>query len=93
MLLHGERNDHLGMLLEKEYFLPRNLSIYRVVKDTGIEGRILCRTLAGRQKLQLKEAVLLARYFGEEDGFFAKKQLEYDLQNEQEVQEKQLLAA
>lgn len=79
MLLHQERNEHLGMMLKKEYFLQRNLSIYRVVKDTGIEGRILCRTLAGRQKLPLKDAVLLALYLGEEDDFFAMKQLEYGL--------------
>lgn len=53
MLLHQERNEHPGMMLKKEYFLQRNLSIYRVVKDTGIKGRILCRTLAGSQKLPL----------------------------------------
>lgn len=93
MVPYAEGKDHLGMMLEREYFLPRQLSIYRVIKDTGIDGRILCRTLAGRQRLPLREALLLARYFGEEDDFFARKQLEYDLQVEKEQREKELLAA
>jgi len=81
------KSDHLGAMLMDDYFLPRNLSIYRVAKDTGIPRRILTGALTGRDRLPVREAVLLARYFGEEDGLFAQRQLEFDLRNMKRQQE------
>lgn len=82
MTHHAIDSDHLGAMLLHDYFLPRNLSIYRVAKDTGIPRRVLTGTLTGRDHLPVRDAVLLARYFGEEDGLFAQRQLEFDLRNE-----------
>lgn len=79
MLSNGEVKDHWGTILEKEYFLPRKLSIYRVAKDTGVSQKILCGVLSGRRRLPLQEALVLARYFGREEDFFARAQLEYEL--------------
>lgn len=82
MTHYATMSDHLGAMLMHDYFLPRNLSIYRVAKDTGIPRRVLTGTLTGRDHLPVRDAVLLARYFGEEDGLFAQRQLEFDLRNE-----------
>lgn len=87
MTHHAMKSDHLGAMLMHDYFLPRNLSIYRVAKDTGIPRRVLTGTLTGRDHLPVRDAVLLARYFGEEDGLFAQRQLEFDLRNEKLQQE------
>jgi plasmid maintenance system antidote protein VapI len=88
MTLHAREKDHLGAMLDRQYFLPRNLSIYRVAKDTGISPKILCGTLTGRMRLPIKDGLVLARYFGEEEGFFARMQLEYDLRIEKQGLEK-----
>lgn len=77
------RQDHLGTLLDREFFLPRNLTIYRVAKDTGINPKLLCGTLTGRQILPVRDAITLARYFGVNEEFFAQKQLDYELKREQ----------
>ena len=67
--------DHPGTFLMNQYFIPRNLTIYRVAKDTGIDRVAIARVLCGRQGLQTREAVLLARYFGEKDDCFASLQI------------------
>lgn len=87
MLTNGVVTDHLGKMLEENYFLPRKLTIYRVAKDTGIEKETICKVLTGRQPLRVKEAVLLARYFGEKEDFFAEMQLQYELRSEKQDME------
>ena len=82
--MHAQENSHLATILAQNYFLPRNLSIYRVAKDTGIQGKLLCGILTGRQRLSVRETLLLDRYFNEEDGFFAKIQLDYEVRNERQ---------
>jgi addiction module HigA family antidote len=84
MLLNVEGKNNLGTMLEKEYFMPRKLSLYRVAKDTGVSKKTLCEILTGRQRLPVKEALLLARYFGVEEDSFARLQLEYDLRSEKQ---------
>ena len=84
MLLNREGKNNLGSMLEKEYFLPRKLSIYRVAKDTGVSKKNLCGIITGRQRLPVKEALVLARYFGVDEDSFARMQLEYDLRREKQ---------
>ena len=43
----------------------------QLAKDTGIDKKAMTRVLCGRESLPVKDAVLLARYFGEADDFFA----------------------
>ncbi len=74
-----EGHRHLGEMLDKRYFQPRQLTIYRVVKETGVNPKILCGALTGRQPLPIREAILLARYLGEDEDFLVKSQLEFDL--------------
>jgi addiction module HigA family antidote len=76
--------EHPGTLLMHRYFIPKNLTIYRVAKDTGIDRRAMTRVLCGKQPLTTKDAVLLARYFGEADDFFADLQLRHDIRQEQD---------
>ena len=76
--------EHPGTMLMNQYFIPNNLTIYRVAKDTGIDKVAITRVLCGKQGLPTKEAVLLARYFGEKDDFFANLQLQHDIRREQE---------
>nr|WP_320011573.1 hypothetical protein [uncultured Desulfobulbus sp.] len=84
MSLQTTNQEHPGSLLMHQYFIPRNLSIYRVAKDTGIDKVAMTRLLCGKEKLQIKEAVLLARHFGEQDDFFASLQLQHDIRQEQQ---------
>ena len=78
------RQEHPGTLLMHSYFIPRNLTIYRVAKDTGIDGRAIARMLCGKQLLPTHDSVVLARYFGEADDFFADLQLRYDIRKAQQ---------
>lgn len=75
--------DHPGTILMHNYLIPNNLTIYRVARDTGIDKKEMTRVLCGRQSLPVKDAVLLARYFGVTDDFFAVLQLRHDLCREQ----------
>ncbi len=89
MLLNVEGKNNLGTMLENEYFLPRKLSVYRVAKDTGVSKKALCEILTGRQRLPVKEAVVLARYFGVEEDSFARLQLDYELRSEKQRLQKE----
>lgn len=84
MSLQPSNHEHPGSLLMHQYFIPRNLTIYRVAKDTGIDKVAMARLLCGKERLQIKEAVLLARYFGEKDDFFASHQLQHEICLEQQ---------
>ena len=84
MLSNADVNDHLGAMLHNDYFQPRNLTIYRVAKDTGIAKADLCGVLGGKKRLPVREALLLARYFGVEEDFFAAMQLRQELRIEKE---------
>lgn len=79
MRINGSVKEHLGTVLDNNYFQPRKLSIYRVAKETGISKKALCGVLCGRLPLPVKEAMVLARYFGEKEDFFANMQLQYEL--------------
>lgn len=78
------RQEHPGTLLMQRYFIPKNLTIYRVAKDTGIDKVAITRMLCGRQLLPTHDSILLARYFDEADDFFADMQLRYDIRMAQE---------
>ncbi len=71
--------QHPGSILMHEYFIPKNLTIYRVAKDTGINKVAITQVLCGKRGLQIDEAVLLASYFGEREDFFTNMQLQHDL--------------
>jgi plasmid maintenance system antidote protein VapI len=64
------RQEPPGTLLRQRYFIPQNLTIYRVAKETGIDKVALTRMRYGRQLPPTHHSVLLARYFGEADDFF-----------------------
>ncbi len=85
-----EDHKHLGAMLATQYFQPRQLTIHRVARETGVNPKLLCGTLTGRQRLPIKEAILLARYFGEEDDCFARDQLDFDLRTERRRLEEEL---
>lgn len=80
MTANEKTHEDLGTILERDYFQPRNLSIYKVSKDTGIPKETIYCVLFKKQRLDVKEALLLARYFEEEhDDIFAKMQLQDEL--------------
>ena len=85
MIANANHHEHLGTILERDYFQPRNLSIYRVSRDTGIAKETICRLLFKKQRLDTREALLLARYFNEEEDYFAKMQLQNELEQERQA--------
>jgi len=84
MLSNTHLHDHLGAMLYNEYFQPRKLTIYRVARDAGIAGAALCGVLGGKKRLPVREALLLARYFGVEEDLFARMQLSHEVRIEKE---------
>ena len=79
MLTTAKIGEHPGKVLARDFFEPRHLTIYRVARETGIDRRAIGGVLTGKKPLPLREAVLLARYFGQEEDFFAQLQLRHDL--------------
>ncbi|HOX13098.1 MAG TPA: HigA family addiction module antitoxin [Spirochaetia bacterium] len=71
-----------GEILRKRFMVPREISIYRLAKDSGIPATRVSGILRGRRKINAESALRLARYFGNDPEYWLDIQNRYDLAEE-----------
>jgi len=68
-----------GEILLTEFIRPKNLTVYRVAKDSGISQPTLQLIVTGKRGITADTALRLGLYFGIDAQFWLNLQSEYDL--------------
>ena len=71
--------EHPGVILKEEFFEPLGLSNYKVAQDTGISATAIGEIVRGERSISETNALKLAHYFGLSEDYFAKIQMQYNL--------------
>ena len=82
---------HPGEILLEEFLSPLNISAYRLSKDTGMPATRISQILKGKHRITADTALRLSRYFGNSADFWMGIQDEYDLREEAERIEDELI--
>lgn len=70
---------HPGKTLYDEFLQPRNLSQNRLARAIEVPPRRINEIVLGKRAITADTAVRLARYFGNEPGYWMKLQTDYDI--------------
>jgi len=70
---------HPGEILLKEFLEPMEISQYRLAKDMSVPARRINEIVHGKRAITADTAVRLARFFGNEPGYWMKLQTDYDI--------------
>ena len=84
------RNIHPGEVLKEEFLDPMGISGYRLAKDTGIPQTRISSIIHGRRRVTAATALRLGKYLGTSARFWLGLQDDYDLEEEQISNEKEL---
>lgn len=71
--------EHPGIILKEEFFEPLGLSNYKVAQATGISATAIGEIARGERSISEINALKLAHYFGLSEDYFAKIQMQYNL--------------
>lgn len=71
--------EHPGIFLKEEFMDPFGLSAYRVAMDAKIPNMAISEILRGVRSITPRVGIRLAKYFGVSEGYFARLQLQYDI--------------
>lgn len=71
----------IGKILWEEYMAPKNISAYKLAKDTHVPTSRIQEILHGRRKISIDTSLRLGKYFGLPDRFFI------DMQNDLDIME------
>ncbi len=82
-------NIHPGEILLEEFLIPFGLSAYKLSKDIGVPQTRLSEIIKGRRSITADTALRLSRYFGNSAKFWLGLQNDYDIEEEQNLKEKE----
>ena len=71
----------IGKILWEEYMAPRDISAYKLAKDTHVPTSRIQEILHGRRKISADTSVRLGKYFGLPDRFFLDMQSDMDIRD------------
>ncbi len=80
------KNIHPGEILLEEFWIPLEISAYRLSKDIGIPQTRVSEIIKGNRRITADTALRLSKYFGNSAKFWLGLQDDFDL--EEEVVEK-----
>ena len=83
-------NIHPGEILKEEFLEPMNISAYRLAKATFLPQTRISEILKGRRRITADTALRFSRYFGNSAKFWLGLQDDYDLEEEQNHNDKLL---
>ena len=83
-------NIHPGEVLEEEFLIPLNITAYRLAKDINIPLTRIMQILKLNRRITSDTALRLARYFGNTPKFWLGLQMDYDIEEQQLLKEKEL---
>ena len=84
------KNIHPGEILLEEFLVPFDISAYRLAKDTFLPQTRISEIIKGRRRITADTALRLSRYFGNSAKFWLGLQDDFDLEEENEIQRKEL---
>jgi len=71
--------EHPGVILKEEFIDELDLSVYKVLKGTGINQTALGEITKGKRNISPINALKLANFFGLSEDYFATLQTHYNL--------------
>lgn len=84
------KNIHPGEVLQEEFLKPMEISAYRLSKDTFIPQTRISEIIKGRRRITADTALRLSKYFGTSAKFWLGLQDDFDLEEEQLNNKKEL---
>lgn len=84
------KNIHPGEILNEEFLIPLGISAYRLAKETFIPQTRVSEILKGNRRITADTALRLSKYFSNSPKFWLGLQIDYDLEEEQMLKEKEL---
>ncbi len=67
-----------GEMLNEEFLKPLGISKYRLAKDIGVPPQRIGDIVAGKRAVTADTDLRLCRYFGLSDGWWLRRQANYD---------------
>ena len=83
-------NIHPGEILVEEFLKPMNLSAYRLAKETKLPLTRIMDIIKRKRRITADTALRLSKYFGNTAKFWLGLQDDYDLEEEQLLNKKEL---
>jgi addiction module HigA family antidote len=83
---------HPGTILEKQFFIPKGISPYKVSKETGIPQSRLTLIMQGKRGITADTSLRLSAFFGLAPDYFLNLQAQYDLYCEAKKNRRKYLA-
>ena len=76
------KNIHPGEILMEEFFIPLEITAYRLAKEIDIPQTRLSEILKGRRRITADTALRLSKYFGNSAKFWLGLQDDFDIEEE-----------
>jgi antitoxin HigA-1 len=80
-------NIHPGEVLQEEFLVPLEITAYRLSKDLAIPQTRISQILKGKRRITADTALRLSSYFGNSAKFWLGLQDDYDIEEEQRLNE------
>jgi addiction module HigA family antidote len=80
-------NIHPGEVLQEEFLVPLAITAYRLSKDLEIPQTRISQILKGKRRITADTALRLSSYFGNSAKFWLGLQDDYDIEEEQRLNE------
>lgn len=77
------RNIHPGEILLEEFLIPLGVSAYKLSKDIGIPQTRVSAIIKGNRRITADTALRLSKYFGNSAKFWLGLQDDFDIEEEQ----------
>ncbi len=69
---------HPGKILLEEFLKPMNITPLQLAKETGVAQSRINDIVQGKRSITTDVGVRLSRFFGTNDGFWIRLQIDYD---------------
>ena len=86
------KNIHPGEILQEEFLLPLEISVYKLSKDIGIPQTRVSAILKGNRRITADTALRLSKYFGNSAKFWLGLQDDFDIEEERNEKKAELNA-
>lgn len=84
------KNIHPGEILNEEFLIPLGISAYKLAKETFIPQTRVSEIVKGNRRITADTALRLSKYFSNSPKFWLGLQIDFDLEEEQMLKEKEL---
>lgn len=85
------RNIHPGEVLLEEFLTPMSITAYKLAKDIHIPQTRVAAIVKGDRRITADTALRLSIYFGTSPKFWLGLQDDFDVEEERNAKEKELL--